>query len=265
MGRKAKRECVQAMGGVMALVVGVLMVCAFIQTTYWKNGETLWRHTLACAKQNDPDNGLYLAIVHYNIGLAVRQQGDTDAAITQYEEALQSDPDYASARINLGGLLFDMGRTDEAIFHLQKALQTDPNNGQAHNNLGNACLQKGNFSAAMAQFQQAMKLEPSDPWVKNNFAWILAACPDVSLRNGGKAVELASAANELSGGGNPIILHTLAAALAESGRYSEAVETAQRALRLADAQSRTSLAAALESEIKLYQSNRPFHSPSQAQ
>ena len=57
-------------------------------------------------------------------------------------------------------------------------------------------------------------------------------------------MELARQANDLAGGENPIILHTLAAAFAEAGRFSEAVETAQRALRLAEAQSNTSLAGA---------------------
>jgi hypothetical protein len=48
-------------------------------------------------------------------------------------------------------------------------------------------------------------------------------------------VELAEQANQLSGGNNPIFLHTLAAADAESGRFSEAIATAQRGVELADA------------------------------
>jgi Flp pilus assembly protein TadD len=74
-------------------------------------------------------------------------------------------------------------------------------------------------------------------------------------------VELAEQADALTGGENPVILHTLAAALAEAGRFSEAVETAQRALRLAQAQANPGLARALESETKLYQAGSPFHSP----
>ena len=74
-------------------------------------------------------------------------------------------------------------------------------------------------------------------------------------------MELARQANLLTGGENPVILRTLAAACAEAGRYSEAVETAQHALRLAGAQSNAALAAALESELKLYQAGSPFHGP----
>jgi tetratricopeptide (TPR) repeat protein len=121
-------------------------------------------------------------------------------------------------------------------------------------NLGNAFLQKRNATEAIAHFQQALQIEPNDPQVQNNLAWLLATCPDASLRDGNKAVELAQQANALTGGNNPIMLHALAAALAETGRFSEAVETAQRALRLAGA---------LESEMKFYQAGQPFHTPAQ--
>jgi Flp pilus assembly protein TadD len=74
-------------------------------------------------------------------------------------------------------------------------------------------------------------------------------------------VELARQANLETGGEDPVILHTLAAACAEAGRFSEAVETARHALRLAEAQTNTMLARALQSELKLYQAGSPFHSP----
>ncbi len=76
-------------------------------------------------------------------------------------------------------------------------------------------------------------------------------------------MDLALQANGFTDGKNPVILHTLAAAYAEAGRFAEAVETAQRALQLAGEQSNTGLAKALQSEIKLYQAGRPFHSSAQ--
>jgi len=116
---------------------------------------------------------------------------------------------------------------------------------------------------AIAHFQKALQLEPAQPTVQNNLAWLLATCPEASLRNGNKAVELARQANALTGGENPTILRILAAAFAETGRYSEAVESAQRALPLAGAQSNTTLAGQLQVELKLYQAGKPFHSPAQ--
>jgi tetratricopeptide (TPR) repeat protein len=97
--------------------------------------------------------------------------------------------------------------------------------------------------------------------IQNNLAWLLATCPQASLRNGNQAVELAQRANQITGAKNPNFLCTLAAAYAEAGRFSEAVETAQRALPLAEAQYNTALADDIRSELNLYQSGAPFHLP----
>jgi Flp pilus assembly protein TadD len=150
---------------------------------------------------------------------------------------------------------------DDAISQYQAALQIKPDDEIAQVNLGIILLQTGRAGEAKARFQTALQLAPSDAKAKSNLAWLLATCPEVSLRDGNKAVALAQQANTLTGGSKPMILHSLAAALAEAGRFPEALETAQRALNLAEAQSNIGLAQQLQIEIKFYQSGRPYHSP----
>jgi tetratricopeptide (TPR) repeat protein len=277
------------LGGLMAAVMGALMVCAWIQTGYWKNSETLWTRALACTTGNfmaHYDLGMDLfekgrvdeAITHFQsalqikpdyadacngLGHALRQKGRVDEAIAHFQKALQIRPDYALAHYNLGNALCQKGRVDEAITQFQQALEIKPAFAEAHNNLGVVLLQKGRAKEAMTQYQEALQINAANPEVQNNLAWLLATCPRASLRNGNKAVELARQANALTGGENLTVLHTLAAALAEAGRFSEAVETAQRALRLAGAQCNAGLAGQLQSEMKLYQAGRPFHGPEQ--
>jgi len=308
-----------ALGGLMAGVLALFMVCAWQQTAYWQNGETLWTHTLGCTTDNNiaQDNlGVILAQkgrmdaaitcfqqalqiepdfaeAHNNLGNALLQMGKVDAAIThcqralqispedaqarlnlgnalfrkggvgdaitQYRKALQIDPAFAMAHNNLGTVLRQEGRVDEAITEYQKALQIKPNEAEFHNNLGKALQQKGRVGEAISQYREALQIQPEDPGIQNNLAWLLATCSEASLRNGSKAVELARRANALTGGENPAILRTLAAAFAEAGRFPEAMETAQRALRLAGAQSNTGLAGALQSEMKLYKAGLPLH------
>jgi tetratricopeptide (TPR) repeat protein len=103
------------------------------------------------------------------------------------------------------------------------------------------------------------QIKPDIAEVQNNLARLLATCPQASLRNGNKAVELAQRANQLTGDGNPVVLGTLAAAYAEAGRFPEAVATAERALQAAETQSNTALADAIRSQMKLYQAGLPFH------
>ena len=194
-----------------------------------------------------------------NLGFALLQTGGTDEAITQYQAALQINPNYAEAHVNLGNALVQKGKMDEAITQYQEALQIKPDDEAAHVSLGILLAQTGRAGEAIAHLQKALQLEPANAGFQNNLAWLLATCPEAPLRDGNKAVELARQANALTGGENPVILHTLAAALAEAGRFPEALETAQKALHLAQAQSNARLAGQLQIEMKLYQKGRPFH------
>jgi tetratricopeptide (TPR) repeat protein len=195
----------------------------------------------------------------YYLGNALIQKGSVDEAITHYQKALQIKPDYAEAHNNLGKTLLKKGRVDEAIVHYQKALQIKPDYAKAHYNLGNALLEKGGMAEAITHFQKALQIKPDFPEAQNDLAWVLATSPQASLRNGNQAVELAQQANQLAGGKNPIILRTLAAAYAEAGRFGDALRSAQKAMELARAAGRPDLAGQLNGELKLYEAGLPFH------
>jgi protein O-mannosyl-transferase len=88
----------------------------------------------------------------------------------------------------------------------------------------------------------------------------LQGCPKPGYRDdGARAVQLAMQASEATGGNNPIILNTLAAAYAEAGRYPDAISTAQAALKLAEGQKDSALVEGLRQKISLYEAGRPFH------
>ncbi|MCB1235320.1 MAG: hypothetical protein KDM91_09635 [Verrucomicrobiae bacterium] len=72
--------------------------------------------------------------------------------------------------------------------------------------------------------EKALRLHPDDPQVLNGFAWLLATHPDDSLRDGKRAVELATKACELTDWERASIIDTLAAAHAEAGAFEEAVK-----------------------------------------
>jgi tetratricopeptide (TPR) repeat protein len=202
------------------------------------------------------------AEAHYNLGNALLQKGSVDEAIAHFQKALQINPDYADAHNNLGYALLQKGSVDEAIAHFQKALQINPDYADAHNNLGNILLEKGSVNEAIVHFQKVLEIKPDYLEVQNNLAWVLATSPQASLRNGDKAVELAQRANQLTGGENPVILHTLAAAYAEVGRFSDAMRSAQKAIELAQAAGQKDLAGQLNGELKLYEAGLPFHEKS---
>jgi uncharacterized protein HemY len=91
----------------------------------------------------------------------------------------------------------------------------------------------------------------------NHLAWVFATYPEASLRNGARAIELAEKADKLAHGKNPVFIRTLAAAYAETGRFSDATTAAERALLFARLQGDSALAGKLETEIDLYRTNVP--------
>jgi len=207
------------------------------------------------ALQLNPDN----AQARVNFGTALSQEGKLDEAITQFQQAAQIEPNNEETHNNLGAALLQKGAVDEAVAQFQQAAQIEPNNEETHNNLGAALLQKGRVAEAIAQFRQALQIAPANPKALNNLAWFLATWPEASWRDGNKAVELARQANVLAGGNDPVFLHTLAAAYAEAGRFGDAVQTAQKAIALAQAAGQQDEAGQFNDELQRYKSGLPLH------
>jgi tetratricopeptide (TPR) repeat protein len=141
-------------------------------------------------------------------------------------------------------------------------LELVPDSAQAHFRYGQALQAQHHFAAAKAEYQKAFELKPENWPVCINLAWLLATCPDKSVRDGAKAVELVQQAEQspsLAGIELPQLLDTLAAAYAEAGRFDKAVETAKRALNLPATQNDKPLAEAIQCRLKLYEANTPYH------
>jgi tetratricopeptide (TPR) repeat protein len=275
------------------LIILSLTLAAFVQTSYWRNSEALWTRALAVTSNNDvahnnlgylcddrgeldkaishfesaarirstkrdPHYNLASAFVQMNLGDALARKGRSDEAMVHYDEAIRLQPDYGDAHYNRGSVLFAKGRVDEAVADLAKALEIHPYDADAHTTLGNALLQKGLLREAIAQYETALALAPQDPHSRNNLAWILATASDSSIRDGAKAVAFAEEAVKLSGGREPLFLRTLAAAYAESGRFSEAIAVAQQAAGIANMQAKPDMAKRLESDLVFFRGNLPL-------
>ncbi len=81
-----------ALGIAGPLAVVVLMGCAWLQTSYWRNSETLWTHALKCNPRSP--------LAHVNLGRWWTDQGKPDLALKEYRAALDIDPNYILALNN---------------------------------------------------------------------------------------------------------------------------------------------------------------------
>src|SRR6267378_2096928 len=225
--------------------VAMLAVLTWRQGSMYGDIERLWRITLA----RNPECGM----AHTNLGIVLLEKGQVDEAIVHCETAVTIQPNDPDAQVALGSVLLEKKRIDEAIMHYQKALAIRPDYFLARCGLGRALLEKGELDTAIRHFRAALLIQPehadchtvlavaldekgetaeaiqhydkaleispkSIPALPN-LAWVIATCSNGSLRNGVRAVEIARRADELSGGSNPIVLRTLAAAYAEAGQF----------------------------------------------
>jgi Flp pilus assembly protein TadD len=215
---------------VATCAIAASTILAYQQTTYWRDSISLWEHALAVTSDNQT--------AHQNLAAALWTKGRI-AESHQHSRAA-------------------------AIAHARTTLKDYPYDVPTHNDLGVLLVQNGDVRAGIEQWEISLQIDPNDGNALNNLAWVLATYPADAIRDGKLAVELAVKATTLPGGDVPIVLRTLAAAYAESGDFSKAIDTAQHAADLATAQNNTSLLATLRHEIELYQARTPYReSPQQ--
>jgi superkiller protein 3 len=192
---------------------------------------------------------------YFHLGDAFLKKGLLDEAILQYQKAIELQPNFTQAHINLGHTFLQKGQPDEAIIQYQKAIEIQPAAAVAYNGLGDAFRAQGKATEAIASYRKATEIQPRFLKPLVDLAWMLSTWPEASVRNGNEAVALMVEASQLSGGKDPGILRTLAAAYAETGRFDDAVATANKALGAAGDQSDIELKNKLEAEIRRYQTH----------
>jgi tetratricopeptide (TPR) repeat protein len=236
------------------LIIVLLSWRAWVQTAYWRDSETLFNHALAVTANND--------VAENNLGIVYLRQGNVDQAIALLQAAVDVRPDNSPAHENLAKALLQKGKVSDALIHYRKLLELQPDNIEVHNIVGTVLIQQGRPRDAIDEWQKVLTIQPDNGNAMSNLAWVLATSPDDSLRDGTKAVQLASEALRISGRRIPILFRTLAAAYAEAGDFSKAIQTAQDGVQLANSQGNSGLATELQGNIALYQTQRPLRDSS---
>jgi len=130
----------------------ILTAVTLKQLTYWKNGVTLFEHTLAVTGNN--------ATAHYALGISLFKAGRVDDAVEQYNKSLRISSNQPETFINLGLAYNEKGDLERALFNFQKAAQLKPDSYEANYNAGTAYLKKGDYENAIIHLQKAVLLKP---------------------------------------------------------------------------------------------------------
>jgi tetratricopeptide (TPR) repeat protein len=186
--------------------------------------------------------------------MVIEKAGQTKTAIKELRQQVEANPDDAVAWLQLG-LLYAAGHESlQAIDAFSAALKLDPRRDFVYQVRADTYLGRGMQKEAIADYRAALKLDATNSGVLNNLAWVLATSPDESLRDGERAIVLATKACELTGHRQAHILSTLAAAFAETGDFKSARKWSKQSIEIAD----DSLKDQLGKELASYEKDEPW-------
>jgi tetratricopeptide (TPR) repeat protein len=108
------------------------------------------------ALELDPES----ATARYNLAASLARSGEFAEAETLFRDALAKNPT-TQAYTGLGVVLLQQGRTQDAIVNLQDAITADPTNAAAYDALASILVRQGKFAEAAATLRALIKHQPS--------------------------------------------------------------------------------------------------------
>jgi tetratricopeptide (TPR) repeat protein len=190
-------------------------------------------------------------------GMSTYIQGQDNHAIAELNQAVALDPKNAQAFYYRGLTYSRKEDYDHAVADFNRAIQLNPQDEQVLYDCGLAYENKSDFKNALDIYNKAVTLHPQSALANNDYAWLLATCPQADIRDGKKAVEYATKACTLSNWKDAPSLDTLAAADAEVGDFNGAVKW--EIVAMASSGFSENDAAGAKVRLALYQSHQPYH------
>src|SRR5262245_40461593 len=182
--------------------------------------------------------------------------GQHENALPDLNTAIRLRPTFARAFFDRGQLRFSRDDVPQAITDLSEAIRLDPKFAVAYECRAQAYYEAGEYGKAVADGKQGLRVDAERPSLCVLLAQMLAVCPDAKLRDGRKAVELATKACKLTNDRWFESFQALAAAYAEIGKFDEAIKAQKKAFELLPA-SLTIIRERGEERLKLYEARKP--------
>ena len=199
------------------------------------------------------------ARVHVQLAGILEEAGDPREAVEHYRFGAEADPELREAVVGLARGLARQTHFAEAGDRFGDAVELDPENAELRFSQGLSLVLAERYVEARAALERAVVELPDYLRVQHLLARLLAACPDPAVRSGERALQLASGVvrRELS------VEHaeTVAMALAELGRFADAIDLQRQVLARVEAVASPATLAAVRQRLRLYERGEPCRSP----
>jgi Tfp pilus assembly protein PilF len=118
------------------------------------------------AIQADPQ----YATAHHNLGMVYYVEGELDQAVEQFQDAIALDPSYASPHYALGRVYDDQGRAEEALTELRRAVELDPGMSEVYSEIGYILNRQARYAEAVTILREGLEegQELNPPYLLKN-------------------------------------------------------------------------------------------------
>ena len=146
-----------------------------VKMAHWERARASYRNTI----ENDPENDLALRALN-NLGAVSFVLKDVETAEEAYRRAVELNPQYADALVNLGTTYHEKGRREqdpevadsllrESVEYYRRALKLLPNHADAWANMGLALFELREYAKAIKAYKRSYYLKPDNVGLVNNF------------------------------------------------------------------------------------------------
>jgi tetratricopeptide (TPR) repeat protein len=200
------------------------------------------------------------ARAHYSLGVLEAGEGRHAEAVKYLAAAVRHQPDYTEARLRWAASLRAMQRPGESLDQYERVLAVNPANVEARMGQALALVQLGRYRDARDRLSDAVNAYPQEWAFTHALARLLAAAPDDGVRNGPQALRFVQHVlrNQQP---TPELGETMAMALAESGRYPEAIALQKDLIAGGERAGARDVVRRLQSNLQRYERGEPCRTP----
>lgn len=145
-------------------IIILLSARTIIRNIDWKSEDNLW---IATGKTSPSSPN-----THNNLGDVYGRAGDKQAALKEFQKAIELKPNYGDAYHNLANTYNELGSPDKALENYQVATKFNPNLWQSYQNMAAIYFEQKKYDLSLENLQKAILINPGNLNLRNNLGLV---------------------------------------------------------------------------------------------